>query len=52
MAACVTLHFAVLQEALSERAHLLNAAPFMTHALPIIIPLYTWWEIPYMWAGE
>lgn len=41
-----------LQEALSERAHLLNAAPFMTHALPIIIPLYTWWEIPYMWAGE
>lgn len=43
--------YEMVQEALSERAHLLNAAPFMTHALPIIIPLYTWWEIPYMWAG-
>ena len=34
-----------------QRAHLLNAAPFMAHPLPIIIPVYTWWEIPYMWAG-
>ena len=34
-----------------QRAHLLNAAPFMAHPLPIIIPIYRWWEIPYMWAG-
>jgi hypothetical protein len=30
---------------------MLQAAPFMAHPLPIIIPIYTWWEIPYMWAG-
>ena len=34
-----------------QRAHLLNAAPFMAHPLPIIIPIYNWWEVPYMWAG-
>ena len=30
---------------------MLNAAPFMAHPLPIIIPIYNWWEVPYMWAG-
>jgi glycerol-3-phosphate dehydrogenase len=34
--------FTLVQEALSERAHLMNAAPFMSRALPIIIPIYTW----------
>jgi glycerol-3-phosphate dehydrogenase len=29
----------------------MNAAPFMAHPVPIIIPLYKWWEIPYMWIG-
>lgn len=38
-------------EALAERAHLLNAAPFMAHPVPIMIPLYKWWELPYMYAG-
>lgn len=41
----------LVQEALSERAHLLNAAPYMAHPLPTIIPIYRWWEVPYMWAG-
>jgi FAD dependent oxidoreductase len=41
----------MVQEALSERAHLLNAAPYMAHPLPTIIPIYRWWEVPYMWAG-
>lgn len=43
--------YQLLEEALYERAHLMNAAPFMAKPLPIIIPLYTWWEIPYMWVG-
>ena len=42
---------ALVKEALEERAHLLNAAPYMAHALATLIPIYTWWEIPYMWAG-
>jgi len=35
----------------AQRAHMLNAAPFMCAPLPIIIPIYRWWEVPYMWAG-
>lgn len=38
-------------EALAERAHLLNAAPYMAHPMPIMIPMYKWWELPYMYAG-
>jgi glycerol-3-phosphate dehydrogenase len=38
-------------EALEERAHLLNAAPYMAHPLPTLIPIYTWWEVPYVWLG-
>ncbi len=34
-----------------QRSHLMNAAPFMAHPLPIIIPIHTWWEIPYMYIG-
>jgi glycerol-3-phosphate dehydrogenase len=30
----------VLQEALEERYHMLNAAPYMNHPLPIMLPLY------------
>jgi glycerol-3-phosphate dehydrogenase len=41
----------LVKEALAERAHLLNAAPYMAHAMPIMIPVYTWWELPYMWIG-
>ncbi|RHY27770.1 hypothetical protein DYB32_006537 [Aphanomyces invadans] len=38
-------------EALEERKHMLAAAPYMNRALPIMIPIYTWSEIPYMWVG-
>jgi glycerol-3-phosphate dehydrogenase len=43
--------YELVKEALHERAHLMNAAPFMAKPLPIMIPLYKWWEVPYMWAG-
>lgn len=41
----------LVTEALEERAHMLYAAPFMVKPLPIMIPVYKWWEVPYMWIG-
>ena len=35
----------------TQRAHLLNAAPYMASPLATLIPIYTWWEIPYIWLG-
>ena len=43
--------FKLVHEALSERAILLHIAPHLATELPIIVPVYTWWEVPYMWAG-
>ena len=43
--------FELVREALAERAHLLHAAPYMAHAMPIMIPTYSWLELPYMWLG-
>lgn len=30
---------------------MLAAAPYMNSPLPIMIPIYKWWELPYFWAG-
>ncbi|KAL3232541.1 Glycerol-3-phosphate dehydrogenase, mitochondrial [Nakaseomyces bracarensis] len=38
-------------EALNERAHLLNTAPHLCKLLPIIIPVYNYWQVPYFYAG-
>ncbi|CAN0187961.1 unnamed protein product [Ascophyllum nodosum] len=43
--------YRLVEEALEERAYMLQAAPYMNHPLPIMIPVYTWWELPYMWIG-
>jgi glycerol-3-phosphate dehydrogenase len=43
--------YKLVKEALEERAYLLRAAPYMNKPLPIMIPLYKWWEVPYMWVG-
>ncbi|ETW06923.1 hypothetical protein H310_03035 [Aphanomyces invadans] len=43
--------YKLVLEALEERKHMLAAAPYMNRALPIMIPIYTWSEIPYMWVG-
>ncbi|CAM9299413.1 unnamed protein product, partial [Chrysoparadoxa australica] len=43
--------YTLVREALEERAYMLQAAPYMNKALPIMIPIYKWWEVPYMWAG-
>lgn len=36
-------------KALEERAHLIFAAPFANQALPIVLPLYQMWQVPYFW---
>lgn len=38
-------------EALNERAHLLNTAPHLSKVLPIIIPIYNYWQVPYYYLG-
>ncbi|XP_076459057.1 glycerol-3-phosphate dehydrogenase, mitochondrial-like isoform X2 [Babylonia areolata] len=41
----------MVKEALTERANLLNIAPHLASPLPIMLPIYKWWQIPYYWAG-
>ncbi|CAD7089448.1 unnamed protein product [Hermetia illucens] len=43
--------YSMVKEALAERAAMLAAAPHLTHPLPIMLPVYTWWQIPYYWVG-
>jgi hypothetical protein len=38
-------------EALQERRALLDSAPHLTATLPILMPCYAWWEVPFYWAG-
>ncbi|VDD79145.1 unnamed protein product [Mesocestoides corti] len=41
----------MVREALSERANLLHIAPHLAHPLPIMLPVYKWWQVPYFWVG-
>ena len=41
----------MVSEALQERANLVDIAPHLAYALPIMLPVYTYWQIPYFWAG-
>lgn len=43
--------YRMVKEALRERASMLRSAPHLTRPLPIMLPVYTWWEIPYFWVG-
>ncbi|XP_063708080.1 glycerol-3-phosphate dehydrogenase, mitochondrial isoform X2 [Culicoides brevitarsis] len=43
--------YRMVKEALAERAFMLECAPHLTRPLPIMLPVYTWWQIPYYWAG-
>ncbi|ODV94754.1 hypothetical protein PACTADRAFT_50614 [Pachysolen tannophilus NRRL Y-2460] len=38
-------------EALNERSSMLENAPHLSSVLPIMIPVYKWWEVPYMYVG-
>lgn len=43
--------YELVMEALHERATYLRNAPYVTSALPIMLPLYKWIDVPYYWAG-
>ncbi|XP_074647677.1 glycerol-3-phosphate dehydrogenase, mitochondrial-like [Tubulanus polymorphus] len=43
--------YRMVKEALSERAHLTEVAPHLSHSLPILLPIYKWWQVPYFWLG-
>lgn len=43
--------YLLVKEALAERKTFLDMAPHLAFPLPIMIPLYKWWQLPYYWAG-
>lgn len=44
--------YAMVKEALAERSTFLRLAPHLTEQLPIMVPIYRWWKVPYFWAGS
>ncbi|XP_054754281.2 glycerol-3-phosphate dehydrogenase, mitochondrial-like isoform X2 [Lytechinus pictus] len=43
--------YKLVKEALHERANLLEIAPHLSYPLPIMLPVYKLWQLPYYWAG-
>jgi len=43
--------YELVKEALGERSHMINAAPYIARPIPIMIPLEHWWQVPMMWIG-
>jgi len=43
--------YKMVREALHERKTFLHIAPYLSEHLPIMLPVYRWWQIPYYWAG-
>ncbi|EFX67792.1 hypothetical protein DAPPUDRAFT_330721 [Daphnia pulex] len=43
--------YKIVKEALHERSNLLETAPHLCYPLPIMLPVYSWWQIPYYWSG-
>lgn len=41
----------LVKEALAERATFLHIAPHLSYELPIMLPVYKWWQVPYFWVG-
>ncbi|CAM9015208.1 unnamed protein product [Wickerhamomyces anomalus] len=38
-------------EALNERNNMIKTAPHLVTILPILIPVYTYWQVPYFYVG-
>lgn len=41
----------LVRHALHERGALLKNAPHLSHPLPMITPVYSWLQVPYLYAG-
>lgn len=44
--------YKLVVEALHERSIFLTTAPHLSQQLPIMLPIYRWWQVPYFWAGS
>ncbi len=44
-------HLPLVREALRERSRLLHNAPHNAHAIPFVMPSFTWWERPFYGIG-
>ncbi|KAF5377926.1 hypothetical protein D9615_006766 [Tricholomella constricta] len=43
--------YKLVTEALHERKIFLQTAPYLSHMLPIMLPIYKYWQVPYYWSG-
>ncbi|KAK7062734.1 mitochondrial glycerol-3-phosphate dehydrogenase [Paramarasmius palmivorus] len=43
--------YKLVREALHERKIFLQTAPYLSAMLPIMLPIYKYWQIPYYYAG-
>jgi glycerol-3-phosphate dehydrogenase len=43
--------YKLVRESLHERRIFLQTAPYLSHMLPIMLPIYKWWQLPYYYAG-
>ncbi|KAI7863118.1 FAD dependent oxidoreductase-domain-containing protein [Spinellus fusiger] len=43
--------YKLVVEALHERKIFLDIAPYLADQLPIMLPVYQWWQVPYYWVG-
>ena len=43
--------FHLVRDALRERSVLIRNAPHLAHPLPLVTPLYQWWQVPYFMTG-
>ena len=44
--------YKLVREALAERSTFLKIAPHLSHSMPILLPIYKWYLVPYFWAGS
>lgn len=33
-----------------KKAFMIKSAPYMTRPIPMMIPIYRWWEVPMLWV--
>ena len=45
------VQYRLVRDGLRERGRLLTNAPHLAHRLPLVTPLYSWWQVPYIFAG-
>ncbi|KDQ62798.1 hypothetical protein JAAARDRAFT_149905 [Jaapia argillacea MUCL 33604] len=43
--------YKLVKEALHERRIFLQTAPYLSNMLPIMLPIYKYWQVPYYWVG-